>query len=105
MPAPEGNDLATGNPGGCPPEGNLNASTHGACIPDERIVERGQHDEFIERVVETSELPRDEAVSLACSLIRFDRAASHPVESEEEWCRMLTYQRREFREIVSLRRK
>lgn len=29
MPAPEGNDYATGNPGGRPPEGNQNARTHG----------------------------------------------------------------------------
>lgn len=53
--APEGNDFAAGNPGGGPPEGNVNAMKHGLHMTAERLMETmdaGQREEFKHRFLE-----------------------------------------------------
>lgn len=96
--APEGNEYAKGNPGGRPPENNTNAMRHGVDVPDEQIIARGNHDAFINEFVESVDLPEDEAIEAACSMIRADRAAAY-LASEctetEEWAHLLKRLRRE----------
>lgn len=79
--------------------------THGVDVPDERIIARGNHDEFISRFVESVDLPEDEAIEAACSMIRADRAAAYlasECNETEEWVRLLKRLRRETSTYVDI---
>jgi len=72
--APEGNTFAEGNPGGGPPEGNVNAMKHGLHMTAERLLEamdERQREEFKHRFLEYQQgvMNDSQAMALAAASV------------------------------------